>query len=454
MNTATQERLIISNCIADTDQFLLLGNELRPEQFSDPLLGEVWAGLGKLSNENKLNLPRINQLLVSLKIIKDGEDATDWITPRLAAQDSAVQIIKEKHRVRSFISILKEGLSIIEDPEKQAEEAGFELVGKIEQLLEDEEQELSHQDHVTDYLKKFEQRGKDTMPRPKEAFSDLQGLTGGLKEGLLKIIAARPGMGKTTYLLTEVINYCEQGVPVVIFSLEMTRERIFDWIVSGLTQIEVEDIEDGKLTDADYHLITSAIEKIYTWPLEVFDNGGLNVMDIKRKVKLLKRKMGVRKVYLDYVQLLKPVDYKMNREQQVAQISRELKIMAGECEVDVSALSQLSRAVETRGGAKRPQLSDLRESGAIEQDADFVGFLYRPAYYGIMEDEEGRDLTDSVELIVAKNRGRKLGKVEMNSPKPYSRFYNPGDRHFAPTGETYGSIQLTTRPDLDEEPPF
>ncbi|MEM9258574.1 MAG: replicative DNA helicase, partial [Bacteroidota bacterium] len=255
-----------------------------------------------------------------------------------------------------------------------------------------------------------------TMLREKEdgltgiptGFTELDRLTSGLQPSDLIIVAARPAMGKTSFVLSMARNAAaEYGKGVALFSLEMSAAQLAGRIFSQDAEVNGQKMRNGKFDDDEWARLVDAMNRIGEAPIYIDDTAGINVFELRAKCRRLKLEKGISMVIIDYLQLMSgsgESNKGMNREQEVSGISRSLKALAKELEVPVIALSQLSRAVETRGGDKRPQLSDLRESGSIEQDADMVMFLYRPEYYKILEDEQGNSLVGTAEIIVGKNR--------------------------------------------------
>lgn len=225
------------------------------------------------------------------------------------------------------------------------------------------------------------------------------------------LVAARPGMGKTSAMLLAALESAREGKPTAIFSLEMGCEELVSRLVSILTEeIKGNQILTGDMTDIDLHIFEQAIEELSKLPIYIDDTPSITVTYLKRKLKSLQARHGIEIAFIDYVQLMKgDRSIKGNRDTEIGEISRMLKECSKIFDIPVIALAQLSRAVETRGGAKRPILSDLRESGNLEQDADVVFFIYRPEYYQIFEDEEGNDLRGKVEFICAKHRYGETG---------------------------------------------
>lgn len=261
-------------------------------------------------------------------------------------------------------------------------------------------------------------------------FSGIDKITGGLQQPDLIIIAARPGMGKTSIVLSIAKNVVEDNKAAAFFSLEMSTLQLTQRLTSIDTGINVKYIKSAKLSEVEWQSVHAAAEKLGDAPLYIDDTPSLSISELRSKCRRLKMQHDIGLVVVDYIQLMKGDQRSGLREQEVSSISRALKAIAKEIEVPVIALSQLSRAVETRGGSKRPQLSDLRESGSLEQDADIVAFLYRPEYYKILEDENGLSLKGVCEFIIAKHRNGETETVKLNWEEKYTRFSDMADQNF------------------------
>ena len=239
-------------------------------------------------------------------------------------------------------------------------------------------------------------------------------ILGGYQPTDLIYLAGRPGMGKTAMALSLAYNMASNGTPVAFFSLEMGKQQLFYRLASFATHLPATQLFKGKLTTEELKTYYARIEALNNLPIFVDDAGGLTITELRGKVKMLKHKKNVGVVFVDYVQLIsgtppnKRATY--NREQELSHVSRQLKQLAKECNVAMVVLSQLSRGVEARQD-KRPLLSDLRETGSLEQDADVVAFLYRPEYYGINQMEGGQTTAGLAEFIVAKQRNGRTGIV-------------------------------------------
>ena len=253
-------------------------------------------------------------------------------------------------------------------------------------------------------------------------FADLDRMTTGLQAGDLVIVAGRPSMGKTSWALNVAQNAAiEHGVPVAIFSLEMSKEQLVQRFLCAEGRVDAQKLRRGKLAADEYQRLARAAAHLNSAPIWIDDSATGNVLEMKAKSRRLKADAELGLIVVDYIQLMSGSTRTDSRVQEVSEISRGLKALARELEVPVIALSQLSRAPEQRPD-RRPQLSDLRESGAIEQDADLVMFLYRPEYYYGPTDKDGKSLEGGAELIVAKQRNGPTGKLDLYFHKAYTRF--------------------------------
>ncbi len=259
---------------------------------------------------------------------------------------------------------------------------------------------------------------------------DVDKLTSGFQPGDLVIIAARPSMGKTALILTAARNaalHMDENLQtnVALFSLEMSNQSLVQRLLTMEGRIDAQSARSGRLQDEEFKRLIDAASRLFTARIFIDDTPSLSVMELRTKCRRLKSEHDIGLVVVDYLQLMTAkVRDNSNREQEIATISRGLKALAKELNVPVVALSQLSRAVEQRGGDKRPQLSDLRESGSIEQDADVVMFLYRPEYYGIKTTEEGHSTKGLAEVIVGKQRNGPTGAKRLYFVENYARFEN------------------------------
>jgi replicative DNA helicase len=346
--------------------------------------------------------------------------------------DYHAQIIAEKATKRNLIlgctDIIKEAYDSSSDP--------YDVLDKAEQRIFDlanSKQRAQAQpigDVLKDTLSYLEDiRGQTSGITGVPTGTDVDNMTAGWQNGDLVIIAARPSMGKTAYVLTTARNAAlhqneELQTKVAIFSLEMSNKSLVQRLLTMEGRINAQSARSGRLDDEEFKRLIDAAGRLFTANIFVDDTPGLSIMELRTKARRLKSEHDIGLIVVDYLQLMTASGDFGTREQEIASISRGLKGLAKDLDVPVVALSQLSRAVEQRGGDKRPQLSDLRESGSIEQDADVVCFLYRPEYYGIKTTPEGRSTKGLSEIIIGKQRNGPTGSVRLHFVEEYARFEN------------------------------
>ncbi len=282
-------------------------------------------------------------------------------------------------------------------------------------------------------------------------FTELDRLTGGWQKSDLIVLAARPGMGKTAFILSMARNIAvDFKRPIAIFSLEMAGAQLVTRIISGEAQLPGDKLRKGNLEDYEWQQLNSKINNLIDAPIFIDDTPALSVFELRAKCRRLKEQHKIEMIMIDYLQLMTAGVATGNREQEISTISRSLKSLAKELNVPVIALSQLSRSVETRGGNKKPMLSDLRESGAIEQDADMVCFVYRPEYYKIYEDEDGNPTQGTGEILVAKNRHGALEDIRLRFVAHFAKFQ---DLESSEPGMDMGYDQMEPNTDFGNEGP-
>ena len=438
------EEAVLGALMLDKDALTVVIDLLRPASFYLESHQIIFKCIMKLFEK----MQPVDLLTVTEEIKKEG--ALEKIggayylvelTNRVASAANIeyhARIIAQKHIPEELIRI---STGTIHDAYEDTTDV-FDLLDKAEQgLFEITEQNLSRGSEnmstlVNRAVKMLEEMaGKEEgLTGVPSGFTNLDRVTSGWQPSDLIIVAARPGMGKTSYTLALARNAAmEFNKGVAFFSLEMSSVQLVQRLISMEAEIPGSKLRNGQLEDYEWQQLNSAIEKLGEAPIFIDDTPGINVFELRAKCRRLKMQHDIQMVIIDYLQLMTGGgDNKNgNREQEISMISRSLKGLAKELNVPVIALSQLSRAVETRGGAKRPQLSDLRESGAIEQDADIVSFIYRPEYYQILEDEEGNSLKDVGEIIIAKHRNGALETVKLKFTPHFAKFSNLEDPDFA-----------------------
>ncbi|RQO31083.1 replicative DNA helicase [Taibaiella sp. KBW10] len=345
---------------------------------------------------------------------------------------SHARVVMQKYIQRELIRI---GGEIVSDSFEDKTDV-FELMDKAEQDLFDignsylKKDSESIKDILVRTLDEIEEarKNKDDLTGVPTGFPSLDEITGGWQKTDLIILAARPSVGKTAFALNLAVNAALNAKPmgVAVFSLEMGNTQLVKRLLSMVTEVKLESISRGKMEDYEMVQLTERMDKLVKAPLFLDDQAGLNIFELRAKCRRLKVKHDIQLVIIDYLQLMHGTNDSKNgnREQEISKISRELKGLAKELNIPIIALSQLSRAVETRSSEKGkiPQLSDLRESGAIEQDADMVMFIYRPEYHGVNSDENGETVKGETHINIAKHRNGRLDSVKLKAELEYQRF--------------------------------
>jgi replicative DNA helicase len=414
---------------------------LHPDVFYKDAHRHIYEAIYKLFESSE----PVDLLTVSAQLKKEGHlelVGGDFylikLTQKVASSahiEFHARIILQKYIQRSLIKISSE---IIEDAYNESTDV-FDLLDNAEaKLYEVTQGNLKRsaetaQNLVIQAKKKIEEiSNKDGLSGIPSGFDKVDRLTSGWQPSDLIIIAARPGMGKTALTLSMARNMAvNSNIPVAFFSLEMSSVQLITRLISSETGLSSEKLRTGRLEKHEWEQLNVKVKALETAPLFIDDSPSLSIFDLRAKARRLASQHKIKLIVLDYLQLMTAGGSQKggNREQEISMISRNLKALAKELNIPVIALSQLSRAVETRGGSKRPILSDLRESGAIEQDADIVSFIYRPEYYKIDEwdDEERTPTQGQAEFIVAKHRNGGLDNIRLKFIGQLGKFDNLDD---------------------------
>ncbi|MEF3080298.1 replicative DNA helicase [Winogradskyella poriferorum] len=433
---------------------------LSPEAFYKDAHKYIFEAIFKLFE----NSEPIDLLTVSSQLKKDeklelvgGDFYLISLTQRVSSSahiEFHARIILQKYIQRSLIKISNE---IIEEAYDETKDV-FDLLDNAEAKLYEVTQgnvkksTETAQSLVIQAKKKIEEiSNKEGLSGIPTGFDKLDKLTSGWQPSDLIIVAARPGMGKTALTLTMARNIAvDFNHPVAFFSLEMSSVQLITRLISSETGLSSEKLRTGKLEKHEWEQLNVKVKTLEKAPLYIDDTPSLSIFDLRAKARRLASQYGIKMIMIDYLQLMTAGGSQKggNREQEISMISRNLKALAKELNVPVIALSQLSRAVETRGGSKRPLLSDLRESGAIEQDADIVSFIYRPEYYKIDEwDDEERSPTEGQgEFIVAKHRNGGLENIRLKFIGHLGKFDNLDDFD-TPFGEFHSKMNTGANDD-------
>ena len=358
------------------------------------------------------------------------------------------RIVTEKYILRELIAtcgtIIKNAYDDNEDVLTIVDRAETNLFSIFQEHLQHDSKELKEaMKNALEELQERHNNNESYMGVP-SGLKDIDHVTGGWQRSHLIILAARPGMGKTSFVLTIARNAAiDFQKRVALFSLEMPANQLVHRLMSIESKIESDKISKGQLSETEWKHLTTSTAKLYTSNLILDDTPALSIFDLRAKCRRLKKKYNIDIVIIDYLQLMRGSsenDKKGgNREQEISAISRSLKALAKELDIPIIALSQLSRQVEQRGGSKKPILSDLRESGSIEQDADQVLFIYRPEYYGLTEFEDTNRTPSQglAEIMFAKNRHGQTGEVKVRFISKNAAF---ADANMFETSEVAASV--------------
>ncbi len=438
-NALDFERLVIGTFLIDKKGLDHSIDLLTPEVFYDPRHQVIFSAILKLYEGNQpVDLMTIIQALKKEERLNLAGGDSYIIDLTMGVSSSAhieyhVRVILEKYILRSLINVsanvidasYKESTDVFELLDK-AEQSFFEITNGTIKKGFDTANSLVKQ--AIDTIKSL--KDKEGLSGVPSGFRDVDKETGGWQNSDLIIIAARPAMGKTAFLLSMARNIAVgHKIPMALFSLEMASVQLITRMIASETRISSEKLRKGTLDDDEWQRLFSNVSELENAPLYIDETPSLSIFDFRAKCRRLVMQHGVKIIMVDYLQLMTAGGGGKgagNREQEISMISRSLKAIAKELNVPVIALSQLSRSVETRPG-KRPQLSDLRESGAIEQDADIVSFIFRPEYYKITvwdNDEEGQETSteNQAELIIAKHRNGATADVRLSFLKHFAKF--------------------------------
>ncbi len=352
---------------------------------------------------------------------------TDGV-PRSANVEYYSKIVKEKSTLRRLIQSSTEVLSRAYDAEEDADTLLDEAERSIFQIAEGRMRSgfVKLSDLVASGYEMLEslQANRGLVTGVPSGFVDLDEMTSGFQKSDLVIIAARPSMGKTSFALNIALNCAmEADKTVGIFSLEMSKEQLFMRMLTSEARVDAHRFRGGFLGEQDYDKLNTAFARLHDAKVFVDDTASAGILEMRAKSRRLKLEHGLDMLVIDYLQLMQGRGKFDNRQTELASISRSLKILAKELQIPILALSQLSRATETRSD-HRPQLSDLRESGALEQDADVVMFIYREEMYQQAEEERRPDVEGVAEIIIGKQRNGPIGSVDLAFLKQYTRFEN------------------------------
>ena len=415
-NDTELERFVLGAVLLDFKALNRVDGILLPKKFFDPRNEAIMEAVISLKNQNlPIDILTVTQTLRKSKQLTSagGAQYVADLTTRVASTanlETWAHALTEMHLKREMgkISMKLTGLaySVDGDPLDIYNQFSAELTELIRDNLRGQSSHVSNTTpEASESIEGREKTGISGIPTGIRA---IDGVLGGHQKSDLVYIAARPGMGKTSFAISVMLNIAKTGKPVAFFSLEMSRVQIVFRMASILSGLNAEMLAKHRLDKDSKFKYYQIIDQLNALPIYIDDNAGVTIYDIKTKVRTLREKYKIEAVFIDYVQLISAAKNKnANREQEVSAISRGLKLIAKENEIPVIALAQLSRSLETRTD-KRPMLSDLRDSGSLEQDADVVSFLYRADYY------DKNSGINNAEFIIAKHRNGRTGFVNIN----------------------------------------
>lgn len=424
------EQAVIGSMLTDKDAIMSAVETLKPEDFYREDNKIIYEAILNLYNRaDPVDIITLKTELQSMKQL-ETVGGLEYIAqlpdkvPTTANVEQYIKIVEEKSALRALIKTANELISLGYDQTQDVEDILDSAERKIFDVIQNRNQKgySAIKDILVDSFTQLEQlyNQKQHITGVPTGFADLDFITAGLHKSDLVIVAARPAMGKSAFALNLASNAAVRyNTPVAIFSLEMSKEQMTNRILCSEAMVDSNKVRTGKVEDDDWQKLAEASGNLSQAQIFIDDTPGISIMEIRAKCRKLKLEKNIGMVVIDYIQLVQGSNKRNgSREQEISEISRSLKILAKEINVPVIALSQLSRSVEQRPD-HRPMLSDLRESGAIEQDADIVMFLYRDDYYNPDTDKK-----NIAEVILAKHRGGSTGTVELLWLGNYTKFAN------------------------------
>lgn len=437
------ERAVLGALLIDKNAFEMVCQWLTPETFYLPNHKKIYSAIRDLAlAEKPVDVLTVTETLAKMGLLEEigGPATISEISCRVASSanvDFHARILAQKYLLRQLILFTSDIQTKafdetidVDDLMQHAEGRIFELAKRnIKQDFCDIKEAVleSYDKTMRAYSNKGELTGVPT------GYSRLDEVTNGWQNTDFIVLAGRPAMGKTSFALSLLKNIAvERKIPSAFFSLEMSKVQLADRLIANVTDIEVTKIANGQLSDIELSQYDSNLPTLMDAPIYIDDTPGLSLMELRTKARRLVREHGVKIIFIDYLQLMNANGMHFSsRQEEVSTISRSLKGLAKELNLPVIALSQLNRGVESREGleGKRPQLSDLRESGAIEQDADMVLFVHRPEYYHIFNDDQGHDLRGKAQIIIAKHRKGATSDILLSFEAEYTRFIDPEILH-------------------------
>ena len=451
------EVAVLGALMLEKDAYSIVSEILKPECFYEKAHEKIFSAIVDLAvSQRPVDMLTVTEQLRRRGELEDvgGPVYIAQLTSQVASSahiEYHARIIAQKYLARELISFAAQVENSAFDETIDVDDLMQEAEGKLFEISQRNVKKDVTQINpvIKDALEMLERAAnqKEGLSGLRTGFGGLDKITSGWQDSDLVIIAARPAMGKTAFVLSMAKNMAvDFNIPVALFSLEMSNVQLVNRLIVNVCEIPGEKIKSGRLEGYEWQQLDFKIKELYDAPIYIDDTPSLSVFELRTKARRLVREHGIKCIIIDYLQLMNASGMNFgSREQEVSMISRSLKGLAKELNIPIIALSQLNRGVEARQGVegKRPQLADLRESGAIEQDADMVCFIHRPEYYKITEDERGNSLIGLAEIIIAKHRNGATGDVRLRFKSEYAKFMNIEDdmpvREFSSAGNKAGS---------------
>lgn len=463
------EEMVLGAVMLEKDAYSEVCDLLVPDSFYDPRNQKIFEAICRLgANQRPIDMLTVIEQLRADGTLEEvgGAVAITELTARVTSAahvEYHARIIAQKYLARRLISFSSKVQNEAFDESNDIDDLLQQAEGELFEISQTQlKREVVQVDSVINQALRMIEAASNResgLSGLNTGYEDLNKLTSGWQNSDLIIIAARPAMGKTAFVLSMAKNMAmDFSIPLAIFSLEMSNVQLVNRILSNVCEIPGDTIRSGRLSQDEWDRLTTRQNYLFGAPMYIDETPGLSITELRTKARRLVREHGVRMIIIDYLQLMNATGMKFgSREQEVSTISRNLKALAKELNIPIIALSQLNRSTETRED-KRPVLSDLRESGAIEQDADFVAFIHRPEYYTrSSEDAEGRDIRGLAEFIVAKHRSGQVGTVKLRFVDKYVRFedWNKGTTIRTATVQSRMNSEKTAPPPApDDTDPF
>ncbi|MDE6265788.1 MAG: replicative DNA helicase [Muribaculaceae bacterium] len=446
------EAAVLGALMLEKDAYTEVCDILKPESFYEPAHQTIYSAVQALgAAQEPIDMLTVTEALRQMGQLDKvgGPMYIADLTSRVASGahvEYHARIVAQKYLARELIRFSSEIESKAFDESNDVDDLLQEAEGKLFEISQrNVKKDVTQIDPVIQQaLEQIQNAANRTsgLSGLETGYHDLDRITSGWQNSDLIIIAARPAMGKTAFVLSMAKNMAvNYNTPIAVFSLEMSNVQLLNRLISNACELEGEKIKSGRLSEMEWDQLMSRIKHLYGAPLYIDDTPSLSIFELRTKARRLVREHQVAMIIIDYLQLMNASGMKFgSREQEVSMISRSLKQLAKELNIPIIALSQLNRQVENRTDGKKPQLSDLRESGAIEQDADIVCFIHRPEYYlksGV--DAEGRDIRGKAEFIIAKHRSGSTADVDMRFRSKFARFENWTENDFTTKESVVGS---------------